>query len=123
MPFRAVLAAVLILLAIPHASATERGIASWYGPAHHNELMANGRRFNQWGATIAHKTLPLGTEVRIRNTHNGRIAQATVTDRGPYKAGRKFDVSRNVARILQMEDSGLAVVEVEIVKLPKRRRT
>ena len=47
-----------------------RGISSWYGPNFHGKLTANGEVFDQYGVTAAHKTLPLGTVVRVTNLDN-----------------------------------------------------
>ena len=88
------------------AEARQRGTASWYG--------------NAAAATVAHRTLPLGTTVNVRNLRNGRTARATVTTRGPYAKGRTLDVSRGMARRLDMEKQGTAPVEVTVVRRPQR---
>jgi rare lipoprotein A len=88
------------------AEARQRGTASWYG--------------NAGAATVAHRSLPLGTVVDVRNLRNGRTARATVTTRGPYAKGRILDVSRGVARRLDMEKQGTAPVEVSVVRRPPR---
>lgn len=113
---RAALGLSLLTALSAPAAATERGVASWYGGRHHGRLMANGERFHQWQPTVAHRSLPLGTEIRIRNLANGRTARATVTDRGPYKPGRTLDVSRGLARTLQMEQDGLSPVEITVIR-------
>ena len=117
--FRWILLAALLLIA--PANAAECVTASWYGPREHGRLMANGDRFNQWAHTAAHKTLPFGTEIHLRNPANGAVARVTVTDRGPFIKGRSLDVSRAVARILRMEESGLAMLEVTIMPKPSKR--
>lgn len=71
----------------------ERGTASWYGPHFHGKLMANGKIYNMHGNSCAHKTLPLGKRVLITNHDNGKSVWSTVTDRGPYIAGRILDMS------------------------------
>jgi rare lipoprotein A len=123
MKLLAILAAGLILLASPIADAKERGVASWYGPREHGRVMANGTRFNQWGLTVAHRTLPLGTVIRVHNPANGATIRAVVTDRGPYIRGRFLDVSRGIARILDIEDAGLARLEYDVIATTKRKRT
>jgi rare lipoprotein A len=66
-------------------------------------------------ATVAHRTLPLGTVVEVRNLANGRTAQAEVTDRGPYARGRVLDVSKGVAQRLDMLHPGTAPVEIRVL--------
>lgn len=124
MKLRAILAALMLLLASPDVSAKTLGLTSWYGPREHGRLMANGDRFDQWGLTVAHRTLPFGTKLQVRNPANGKTVRVTVTDRGPYITGRSLDVSRKVARILNIEEDGLAVIEIKVLsKPPKRKRT
>lgn len=88
-------------------------VASYYGKGFHGKLTANGERFDSWGMTCAHRTLPLGSWVSFRNPLNGRIALARVNDRGPYRPGREFDLSEGVYRQLAagMEEKGLLKVE------------
>ncbi len=88
----------------------ERGTASWYGPGFHGKLAANGKPFDMEAATVAHKELPLGTRLCIKNPANGRVVIATVTDRGPFIKGRIIDLSKGVARALEID--GLAKVEI-----------
>lgn len=107
---------VLAVLLMPRcARAGERGIASWYGHNLRGRLMANGRRFDPRAATIAHRRLPLGTRVRVRNLRNGKAVEAVVTDRGPDVPGRLIDVSRGVAERLGMVEDGWAPVEVTVL--------
>lgn len=117
----ALVALPLLLSAPTEASARERGVASWYGPHHHGKLMANGQPYNQWALTAAHRTLPLGTEIRVRNLNNGLIVVVTVTDRGPYTRGRILDVSRAAAHRLDMIETGIARVEITPTRRPERR--
>ncbi len=92
---------------------SEEGIASWYGPGFHGKKTANGERYNQNALTAAHKTLPLGTVVRVTNVENGESVVLRINDRGPFKYDRIIDVSRRAARILHMHDAGTAKVHVE----------
>lgn len=105
------------------AASFERATASWYGPQEHGRTMANGQQFDQWAFTAAHRTLPLGTKIRIRNPANGAVVFVTITDRGPYIRGRTLDLSRAAARALKIEERGVAVVEFTIVAHPRTRRT
>jgi rare lipoprotein A len=85
--------------------------ASWYGNEFHGRRTASGEIFNQWDFTVAHRRLPFGTFVLIRR--GDRAIVAKVTDRGPFVAGREFDLSRACAEALGF--SGVARIEVEII--------
>lgn len=85
--------------------------ASWYGNEFHGRRTASGEIFNQWDFTVAHRTLPFGTFVLLRR--GDRAIVAKVTDRGPFIAGREFDLSRACAEALGF--SGVARIEVEII--------
>uniref|UniRef100_A0A7V4G7X5 Probable endolytic peptidoglycan transglycosylase RlpA n=1 Tax=Desulfobacca acetoxidans TaxID=60893 RepID=A0A7V4G7X5_9BACT len=87
--------------------------ASWYGSQHHGRRMANGQPFNMFADTVAHRTLPLGTEVTLSNPRTGQAVQARVTDRGPFVAGRDLDVSYGVAKKLGMLQAGVARLKME----------
>jgi rare lipoprotein A (peptidoglycan hydrolase) len=91
----------------------QRGTASWYGPGFNGRPMANGDRFDMEAATVAHKKLPLGTRVCIKNPANERVVIATVTDRGPYVGERIVDLSKGVARALDIK--GLSRVEIFVI--------
>lgn len=93
--------------------------ASWYGPGFHGRQMANGDRYNQYAMTVAHRTLPFGTTLCIKNPENGVTVVAKVTDRGPYesvyrpgKAPRDIDLSKGVADKLGVTEQGIARVVV-----------
>ncbi|MDD2901481.1 MAG: septal ring lytic transglycosylase RlpA family protein [Syntrophales bacterium] len=96
-----------------NARAGKLVVASWYGANHAGKPMANGRPFDMYADTVAHKTLPLGTKVTLTNPANGRIATAEVTDRGPYIWGRNLDVSYGVARKLGMVEQGVAKLRMQ----------
>ena len=87
--------------------------ASWYGPRHHNKLTASGQRFNMYKNTLAHKTLPLGTKVRLVNRENGKSAEGIVNDRGPYIKGRDVDVSYAMAQQLGFVKKGVMKLDIE----------
>ncbi|HNT18714.1 MAG TPA: septal ring lytic transglycosylase RlpA family protein [Acidobacteriota bacterium] len=88
-------------------------VASYYGAYHHGRLTASGERFDRWGMTCAHKTLPLGSWVAFKNPANGRTALCRVNDRGPYRPGREFDLSEGAYRKLArgMEEKGVIKIE------------
>ena len=87
--------------------------ASWYGPRHHNKLTANGQRFNMYRNTLAHRTLPLGTKVRLVNRENGKSAEGIVNDRGPYIKGRDVDVSYAMAQQLGFVKKGVTKLDID----------
>ena len=91
------------------------GIASWYGPGFEGRVTASGERFDSNRLTLASLALPLGTKVNVTNLRNGRRVNATVNDRGPYAKGRRFDVSKAVARRLGFTQTGMAKVKVKVI--------
>ncbi|HEX5459906.1 MAG TPA: septal ring lytic transglycosylase RlpA family protein [Steroidobacteraceae bacterium] len=93
----------------------ESGIASWYGRGDAGRPTASGARFEPGAMRIAHKTLPFGTWVRIRNRANGREAVAMVNDRGPFVGGRVVDATPAVAQRLGFYGEGTARVRVTAV--------
>jgi len=94
----------------------QTGKASWYGDAHHGRKTASGETFDMNALTAAHRTLPLGTWVRVTNTRNGRSVEVRINDRGPYGGhGRIIDVSEAAAHQLDMIDAGVVPVVVEIL--------
>ncbi len=94
----------------------ERGEASWYGPGFHGKQTANGETYNQQELTAAHRTLPFNTVVRVRNLDTGKSVDVRINDRGPYAQGRVIDLSRAAAQRIDMLNSGVAPVEIRIVK-------
>jgi rare lipoprotein A len=98
----------------------QRGLASYYGPGFHGRETASGEIFDQAAMTAAHRTLPLGTVVRVTNLENGRAVTLKVTDRGPYgrnyRNGTIIDVSKGAARRLHFIRDGLVRVKVEVVR-------
>ena len=93
----------------------DRGVASWYGQSFHGKQAANGELFNMEALTAAHRTLPLGSVVRVVNLANGKHLHVRITDRGPYINSRILDLSRGAAARLGMMDGGLSHVRVQLV--------
>jgi rare lipoprotein A len=89
------------------------GTASWYGGQHHGRKTANGERFNMNELTAAHRSVKLGTVLRVTNLDNGRSTTVRVNDRGPYVNGRVIDLSAAAAHDLGMKQDGLARVRIE----------
>ena len=100
---------------------TEVGIASWYGRPFHGRTTASGETYDMEAATGAHRTLPFGTRLRVQNLDNGRSATLTINDRGPFIEGRILDVSRRVARELDMIGPGTARVRITVLEIPSPR--
>lgn len=94
----------------PTGAELERGNASWYGPRFHGRRTANGERFDMNDLTAAHRTLPFGTRVRVRNLQNGREVVVRINDRGPHVAGRIIDLSKAAAAALNLVQVGEAPV-------------
>lgn len=93
----------------------EEGLASWYGAEEHGGPTSNGETFDMYQPTAAHKTLPLGCFLRVTNKINGKQTIVRVNDRGPFVAGRIVDLSYRSARDLDIVDSGVAPVLIEVV--------
>jgi rare lipoprotein A len=94
----------------------ERGVASWYGPTFHGVNTSSGERYDMYGMTAAHKTLPLPTYVRVTNLRNGRSVTVRVNDRGPFVANRLIDLSYTAAAKLDMLREGTTLVEVRALE-------
>ena len=98
---------------IPDAKGfSQRGLASWYGKDFHGRKTSNGEIYNMYAMTAAHKTLPLGTHVRVKNLNNGRTLQVRINDRGPFVRGRIIDLSYTAASKLGVVGPGTAPVEI-----------
>ena len=91
------------------------GRASWYGKDFHMKPTASGKPYNMYDFTAAHKTLPLGTILRVVDRQTGRSVIVTVNDRGPYIPGRNIDLSYAAADALGMVERGVADVDFEIL--------
>ncbi len=93
----------------------ERGIASWYGKDFHGKKTANGEIYDMHAMTAAHKTLPLGTLVKVVNLDNDRNISVRINDRGPFVRGRIIDLSFEGAKLLGMIGPGVARVEITAI--------
>jgi len=90
----------------------EVGMASWYGEDFHGKKTANGQIYDMYSLSAAHKTLPLGTRVRVTHLSNDRSVILVINDRGPFVAGRIIDLSYGAARELGMVDRGVSKVRI-----------
>ena len=96
-----------------HIGFVEEGLASWYGKDFHGKKTSNGEIYNMYSRTAAHKTLPLGITVRVKNLSNGKEILARINDRGPFVKGRIIDLSYTLAEELEIVRPGTAPVRVE----------
>src|SRR5690606_21643825 len=109
--FLSLLTLSLPVITKPASAGPQTGIASWYdcrqpGECSRHKITASGERFNPNAMTAAHRTLPLGSRVRMTHRLSGRSVVVRINDRGPFVRGRILDLSRAAARKLGV--AGLA---------------
>jgi rare lipoprotein A len=111
---------VLFLIAVPFSAQSREWyssdllvVASWYQKG---KYTASGQRFDPNGFTVAHRTLPFGTKLKLTNPNNGKSIVVTVNDRGPFVKGTGLDVSRGVARHLGFISKGKTKLKMQILK-------
>lgn len=93
------------------------GKASWYSiKTNYGTTTASGQRLRNEAPTAAHKTLPMGTKVRVTNLANEKSEIVTITDRGPYIKGRIIDVTIGTAEKLGFVSRGVIPVKVEVIE-------
>jgi rare lipoprotein A len=115
----ALLAGIACAAPLPPA---QKGLASVYSDRLNGKETASGERYDSSGLTAAHRTLPLGAEIRVTNLANGRSVQVRINDRGPHVQGRIVDLSSGAAAALGMR-TGVARVRLEILSQPAEART
>jgi peptidoglycan lytic transglycosylase len=93
---------------------SEVGGASWYGKAHQGRRTADGERFDRHEMTAAHRSLPFGTIVRVKNETTGQMVKVRINDRGPYVGDRIIDLSAAAGKKLGIQDDGVATVRLEV---------
>ena len=91
------------------------GKASWYGRDFHGGPTASGDNYDMYTFTAAHRTLPMGTVVRVTDQDNGKSVMVCVTDRGPFVRGRVIDLSFAAAQQIDIGNRGVSRVELEVV--------
>ena len=104
--------ATILSLSTTTALAQSKGKASYYGNKFHGRRTSDGSRYHKDSLTCAHRTLPFGTLLKVRNQKNGREVVVKVTDRGPFGPGRIVDLSMAAAREIGMVQQGVVPVEV-----------
>jgi len=103
-------------------ASVQLGKASWYSiRTNRGTRTASGQRLSDHAATAAHKTLPMGTKVRVTNQSNGQSEVVTITDRGPYIRGRVIDVTIGVAERIGFAKRGVVPVKVEVLSKAEDR--
>jgi len=118
-------AALLALLSFPafasHPGAVQTGIASYYHDSLHGNRTASGQIYDKSKMSAAHKSLPLGSRVRVTDTRTGKSIVVRVNDRGPFIKGRVIDLSRRAAQKLGIIRRGITPVKVEVLSLAGER--
>jgi rare lipoprotein A len=93
----------------------QRGRASWYGRRFHGQRTSSGERYDMYGMTAAHPTLPIPSYARVTSLENGKSVVVRINDRGPFHASRVIDLSYTAAYKLGFVAAGSAEVELESV--------
>ncbi|MBW1867285.1 MAG: septal ring lytic transglycosylase RlpA family protein [Deltaproteobacteria bacterium] len=109
---------------LPHARGfQQKGIASWYGKKFHGRKTSSGEIYNMYAVTAAHKTLPLGTYVRVHNLKNHKKIDVRINDRGPFVRGRIIDLSYGAAKKMGIVGAGTAPVEIIALGRPMAQKS
>jgi len=95
---------------------TFSGAASWYGGRFHGRKCSDGSIYNQNMLTAAHRSLPFGTKILVKNRQTGDTCVVQINDRGPFVDGRVIDLSKAAAKELNMLSSGVAYVECTVLQ-------
>lgn len=113
---RLLIITILLFSTLLNFSQTEFGVASYYGIDFNGRPTASGEIYSQNKLTAAHKTLPLGTVLKVTNAQNNKSVFVKVNDRGPFVKGRIIDLSTKAAELLGYRTKGTCYVKLEIVK-------
>ena len=95
----------------------QTGKASWYGSKFHGRPTASGEIYNMYKKSAAHKTLPLGTYVKVLNLSNKKETVVRINDRGPFVKGRVIDLSYAAAKEIDLISIGVS--DVKVIALAK----
>jgi rare lipoprotein A len=112
----ALLIAPLAAFAKTGSAPTQQGVASFYSDALHGRRTASGERYDKAALTAAHKSLPLGTRVRVTRLSTGDSVVVRINDRGPFVKGRVIDLSHRAARALGITEKGVVKVRLEVLE-------
>ena len=91
------------------------GLASWYGREFQGKETADGESFNMYDLTCAHRSLPLGTWVKVTNLHTRKWIVVRVNDRGPVPDTRIVDLSSEAAYMLGMRARGVTRIRLDVI--------
>lgn len=105
----------LTILQSKLSGTTQTGAASWYGSKFHGGKTANGERYDMNSMTAAHRSLPFGTLVKVKNLNNNRECIVRVNNRGPFTKGRILDMSKAAAQELGFMGRGIAKVQMQVL--------
>jgi rare lipoprotein A len=94
------------------------GMASWYGRFFQGKTTASGQPYDEYAMTCAHRTLPLGSVLRVTNLRNHKSVVVLVNDRGPMPEDRVIDLSYAAANTLGFSERGIAPVKLEVLSAP-----
>ena len=119
--FNLVLFIVLSLVTIVGSASTLTGVTSYYHPSLHGNLTANGERYNHHSFTAAHRSLPFGTKLKVRDPDTNRTVIVKINDRGPFIKGRVLDLSGAAAKSLGIKKKGVAKVEITVLYKPEKK--
>jgi len=92
------------------------GYASWYGKEYHGRKTSSGEIYDMYALTAAHRTLPLGSEVKVTNLENSKTVDVRINDRGPFIEDRIIDLSFSAAKAIGMLNQGIARVRLDLLK-------
>jgi rare lipoprotein A len=97
-------------------SAEMTGVCSYYARMHNGHITAGGEKFDSNAMTAAHRTLAMGTKLKVTNLSNGKSVVVKVNDRGPFVKGRSLSVTRRAAQELGFVKQGVTKVKMEPVE-------
>jgi len=112
-----------VLPSVAPLGSSQTGVASWYGVPYHGRRAANGEIYDMEKMTAAHRTLPFGTWVQVKNLSNNRTVNVRITDRGPFVRGRVLDLSHAAAESIAMIGPGTAKVKLTVIAPPRIEAT
>jgi len=98
---------------------TEAGLATWYSAPYKGRKAANGEVFDDHALTAAHRTLPMGSLIKVTNLKTGQSSAMRITDRGPFVEGRILDLTIASAKATGVYRAGLVNVRVDVFRTPK----
>lgn len=116
-----IFALVILTAQVATATPIEKGLASYYDDSFHGRKTASGEKYDKNQLTAAHKTLPFGTKVKIKNPANGKSVNVVINDRGPYIKGRVIEISKKAAQQIDLVKVTVAPVEITVLSGPDNK--